>query len=138
MAAPERDGESACAPQSKAPRRQSQVHSFAVAFAGIGRAVRSEPHMRAHLCLAAAALAACGVLRVDAIGWALVVLCIGAVLSLELVNTALEALCDKVSPEYDELVKVAKDAAAGAVLVVAVMSVAVGLVVFVPALLRLM
>ena len=53
------------------------------------------------------------------------------------VNSAIEALCDKVSPEYDEAIKHTKDLAAGAVLILAVMSVIVGLLIFVPKILSL-
>jgi len=52
------------------------------------------------------------------------------VLSLEVVNSAVEAVVDLASPEFHPLAKVAKDAAAGATLVAAVFSVLVGLVVF--------
>lgn len=118
--------------------RQSQPESFKAAFAGIGRAFCDEPHMKVHAVVAVLALAACAVLRVEAWGWCAVLLCIGAVLAAELVNTALEALCDKVHPEHDPLIGAAKDAAAGAVLVLAIISVAVGLAVYIPALLRLL
>jgi len=67
----------------------------------------------------------------------LLILCIGAVLAAEGVNSAIEALCDKVSPEYDEAIKHTKDLAAGAVLILAVMSVIVGLLIFVPKVLSL-
>ncbi|MGI6032825.1 MAG: diacylglycerol kinase family protein [Coriobacteriales bacterium] len=116
---------------------QSQAHSFAVAFTGIGRTFKNELHMKIHLCFAIAALVACAALGVDAIGWCLVILCIGMVFAAELVNTALEALCDKVSPEIDPRIKVCKDAAAGAVLVLAICSVIVGLIVYIPPFLRL-
>lgn len=116
---------------------QSQAKSFAVAFAGIGRAFASELHMKVHLVFAVAALIACWALQVEAWGWCVVVICIGMVISAEVLNTAIEALCDKVSPGYDHLIKVAKDAAAGAVLVLAITSVIVGLIVYVPALVRL-
>ena len=69
--------------------------------------------------------------------WIAVILCIGAVLAAEGVNSAIEALCDKVSPEYDEAIKHTKDLAAGAVLILAVMSVIVGLLIFVPKVLSL-
>lgn len=118
-------------------KNQSQAQSFAVAFAGIGRALKSELHMKVHLVFAVAALAACWLLRVEAWGWCVVIVCIGMVISAEVLNTAIEALCDKVSPEYDPLIKVAKDAAAGAVLVLAITSVIAGLVVYVPALTRM-
>ena len=53
-------------------------------------------------------------------------------LAAEGINSAIEALCDKVSPEYDESIGHAKDLAAGAVLILAVMSVVVGLLIFIP------
>lgn len=118
-------------------KNSSQVESFKVAFEGIGAAFRSELHMRIHLVFAILALLACWLLQVELWGWCVVIVCIGMVVSAEVLNTALEALCNKVCPEYDELIKVAKDAAAGAVLVLAITSVVAGLIVFVPALLRL-
>lgn len=118
-------------------KNESQIRSFAVAFAGIGRAFASEVHMKVHLAFAIAALAACWFLHVEPWGWCVVVICIGMVISAEVLNTAIEALADKVSPEYDPLVKVAKDAAAGAVLVLAICSVIAGLIVYVPALIAM-
>ena len=71
-------------------------------------------------------------LDLSTLEWAAVVLCIGAVLAAEGINSAIEALCDRVSPGYDEAIKHAKDLAAGAVLILAVMSVVVGLLIFIP------
>lgn len=73
----------------------------------------------------------------SALEWAAVVLCIGVVLAAEGINSAIEALCDRVSPDYDEAIKHAKDLAAGAVLIVAIMSVVVGLLIFVPKIITL-
>lgn len=78
-----------------------------------------------------------GLLGLSTFEWIAVILCIGAVLAAEGVNSAIEALCDKVSPEYDEAIKHTKDLAAGAVLILAVMSVIVGLLIFVPKVLSL-
>ena len=66
----------------------------------------------------------------------LIVLC-GAVISLELMNTAVEAAVDIASPEYSELAKVAKDCASGSVLVMSVASAVVGLIIFAPKVLDL-
>lgn len=62
--------------------------------------------------------------------WAVLLLTFAAVISAELVNTSIERLCDKVSPEKDEQIKRSKDTAAGAVLVAAVFAVAIGVVLF--------
>lgn len=119
-------------------KRQSQAHSFKVAFQSIGAAFAGELHMKIHLCFAVLALAACAVLRVDVVGWCLVIGCIAAVFSAELFNTAIEALADRVTLERDPLIKVAKDTAAGAVLVLAIASVIIGLAVYIPAGLKLL
>lgn len=118
-------------------KNTSQIRSFAVAFEGIWEAFKRELHMKVHLAFAIAALVACWILQVEAWGWCVVVICIGMVFSAEVLNTALEVLCDKVSPELDPRIKVTKDAAAGAVLVLAITSVVAGLIVFIPAFLKL-
>lgn len=64
--------------------------------------------------------------------WAVLTLTIGAVLTGELINTVVEALVDLASPEYHELAKVAKDVAAGAVLVMALTAISVGLLILGP------
>ena len=69
--------------------------------------------------------------------WIAVTIVIGAVLAAEAVNSSIEALADLVSPEYNEAIKRTKDLAAGAVLILAVMSVIVGLLIFVPKILSL-
>ena len=117
--------------------KQTQVQSYINALKGIAAVVKNELHMKIHLVFAVFALVACGVLRVDYLGWCLVLLCIGAVFAAELFNSALEALCDEVTQEFSPRIKLAKDAAAGAVLVLACISVAVGLTVYIPALLSL-
>lgn len=123
-------------------RRQSEnwvaarIRSFRYAFAGIHTLFRSTPNARVHL---AAAVLAVGLglwLRISGLEWAAVFLCIGGVISLEAVNSALETLADKVSPGFDPLIGRAKDLAAGAVLVMAIASVAVGAVIFIPPLIR--
>ena len=69
--------------------------------------------------------------------WVAVLLCMGLVIGAELFNTAIERLVDLVSPQWHPVAGRVKDIAAGAVLVCAVVSVAVGLIVFVPYLTRL-
>ena len=57
---------------------------------------------------------------------------IGLVIAFELINTVVEVIVDMVEPRYNPLAKVAKDTAAGAVLVMAVISAVVGLIIFLP------
>lgn len=106
------------------------MKSFGYAMAGIVRALREERHMRIHLCCAFYVVC-CGVAaELDAASWAAVICCIGLVTSLELVNTALERVCNEVTMKTRPNIGAAKDCAAGAVLCAAVCSAAAGLIIF--------
>jgi diacylglycerol kinase len=94
--------------------------------------------MRIHLC-AAALVSICGIIaQLNRIEWAIIALCVGLVFASELINTALEAVVDIASPAFHPKAKIAKDAAAAAVFVFAVISVIVGLLVFITAVDRLL
>ena len=97
--------------------------SFRYAAAGIGQAVCTQRNLRVHLCAAVFAHWLGMLAGLSAGELAVISLCCGVVISLELVNTAVEAVCDRVSREYHPLIKLAKDAAAGAVLIAAGFSV---------------
>jgi diacylglycerol kinase len=110
--------------------------AFACAFHGVGDAIKEQRSFRVMLiCMLAVLLAglACGL---SAIEWAAVLICGGGVLALELVNTALEAAVNLVTQEHRELARQAKDAAAGASLAFAIISAAVGLIIFIPYIIR--
>lgn len=93
--------------------------------------------MRFHLCAAVAVLAAAILVGVAPWELAVLIVTITLVLTAELFNTAAEAIVDLVSPEPHPLAKVAKDVAAGAVLVSAGGAVLVGLAIFLPRIVRL-
>ena len=106
--------------------------AFKYAGIGIYKLFREEAHAKIHL-LAAVCVIACGIIfHISATEWCLVSLCIGGVFMAEAFNTAVEKLADKVSREKDPLIATAKDVAAGAVLLMAATSVAVGLIIFLP------
>lgn len=95
------------------------------AFEGLAAAWRGEKSFRTQATLAGLAIAALLVLRPAPLWWALVALTCGAVLALELVNSAVEALVDLLHPGIHPAVKVAKDMLAGAVLVTSIAALAV-------------
>jgi diacylglycerol kinase len=66
--------------------------------------------------------------------WLLVLFCIGLVISLEMINSAVEILCDMVTTDFHPKIKIIKDVAAGAVLVASIASLIIGLMIFIPAL----
>lgn len=111
--------------------------SLAFAFSGVRRALQSQRNLRLHVAIAAAVVIAAFALRINRSEWAIVVALTVLVIGLELLNTAIEVLVDLASPASHPLAKVAKDTAAGAVLVVALGSVAAGLIIFLPRLWQL-
>ena len=105
--------------------------SFIYAFNGFILASKQQ-NMKFHLASAAVVLIAAFATGVSTLEWVLLFIVIGMVISLEMVNTAIEAVVDLASPDIHPLAKVAKDVAAGAVLVFAVVSVIIGVLIFIP------
>ena len=106
--------------------------NFGYAFEGIFTGIKKERNMKIH-CLAMLCVVAAGLLlRISISEWCLCLVLFGLILSLELVNTAVEAVVDLVTEEKRPLAKLAKDTAAGAVLIAAIMAAGAGLLIFVP------
>lgn len=102
------------------------------ALRGVQRLFSSTPNATIHI-LATLGVIICGLLcGVTRVEWCILLLCIGGVIALEGVNTALEHLSDRVSMEYSPLIRDAKDVAAGAVLIISIISAVIGLIVFIP------
>jgi undecaprenol kinase len=101
-------------------------HRLKFAMAGIVTVWRRERSFRTQVAVAFAALLALMVLRPGFLWVAVVVLSVALVLGLELLNSALEALIDHLHPEIAPAVKIAKDAAAGAVLLASMAAAIVG------------
>ena len=111
--------------------------SFGYAFEGIFAGIRGERNMKIH-CFAAVCVIVAGVLfHISVTEWCICLVLFGLILSLELVNTAIEAVVDLVTEDKKPLAKLAKDTAAGAVLIAAVMAAMAGLLIFVPKLVSL-
>lgn len=104
--------------------------SFHFAFSGILYATRTQPNMRVHLVIAALVLVATMLLRLDRLYIIAIIITIVIVLSLELLNTAVEAVVDLLTVAHHPLAKTAKDAAAGAVFVASTGAMFVGYLVF--------
>lgn len=113
-------------------KSRSIFDSFRFAFAGLAHAFRTQRNMKAHAAISAAVCVAGIAFGVTPVEWAVLVLTIGLVVQAEVMNTAVEAVVDKASPELHPLARVAKDCAAGAVVVSAITAVIVGAVIFVP------
>ena len=110
----------------------SVADAFGCAAAGVGHAFATQRNFKIHAVFAALAVVLGFALGISQAGWLAIVLCIVAVFSLEMLNTAVESIVDLVSPEWNSLAKVAKDCAAGSVFVAAIGSLVVAAIVFVP------
>jgi diacylglycerol kinase (ATP) len=116
---------------------RSRSESFRFAFSGLSSLLKNEHNARIHLLAAIIAITSGIILRIDNFEWCLLIVVIGIVFLTELLNTSLESLGDAVDAEQNERIKKAKDYAAGAVLVSAVLSVIVGGLIFLPKLISL-
>jgi len=107
------------------------TRSFHFAWQGLIYTWRTQPNFRIETTIGLLAILLAAWLQVDPIPVLLLVL---IVLSLELINTAIEAVCNLAAPNIHPLAKTAKDASAAAVLLAAIISLVIGALVFLPAL----
>ncbi|MEP6684144.1 MAG: diacylglycerol kinase family protein [Parafilimonas sp.] len=117
--------------------RQTLNRTFINAFNGIQYFFRTERNGKIQASVAIFVILAGFYVKLSAFEWIITLLCIGAVLSLEMLNTSLEYLCNIVHGEYHPVIKIIKDVAAGAVLAVSIISSVIGLIIFIPKLLLL-
>ncbi|MBX2965974.1 MAG: diacylglycerol kinase family protein [Cyclobacteriaceae bacterium] len=106
------------------------IKSFGYALNGLKIAVKEQVNLTIHICVTVIVVMAGIYIEITTTEWVLLVLTIGLVISLELVNTAIEYLVDLVTPERNPLAGKVKDIAAASVLVSSVMAVIVGLFIF--------
>ncbi len=111
--------------------------SFRYAFEGIRYAFKTQRNFKIHAALAVIAILLGFVLQIDGPSWLAVTICIFCMFAAELINTSIESLVDLVSPGWSELAKRTKDCAAGAVSLVAIGSVVVAGIVYIPQIIRL-
>ena len=113
-------------------KRKKLRNSFKYAFEGIGEAWKTEQNLKIHFVIMAIVIIAGLIFKISAMEWIICLLLFAIVISLELINTAIETTVDIAMPEINEKAKYAKDIAAGAVLFSAMISVVVGLIIFLP------
>ena len=120
----------------KKGKKQPIYKSFGYAFEGIFTGISKERNMKIHCTMALLVILAGIYFKIDSTQWCICLILFGLVMSLELVNTAVEAVVDLVTEERKPLAKIAKDTAAGAVLIAAIMSAIIGLIIFIPKILE--
>ncbi len=111
---------------------QKFFRGFVYAWQGIVYALQTQLNMRVHLVVSIAAITLSIWLGISRIEWMLLLMTLAQVISLEIVNTALEVSLDLISKEHNPWIGRAKDLAAGAVLVSAVFAIGVGFLLWGP------
>lgn len=118
-------------------KKQSLLKAFSHAFNGLFYFLAHDRNGKLHL-IACLLVSFLGIyFKVSANEWSILLLCFALVISLEMCNHALENLCNLVHPDHHPLVKTVKDVAAAAVLWSAIISAAIGMVIFIPKIMAL-
>lgn len=112
--------------------KKNILNSFKYAFSGIYLALKKEKNMKIHFIIMLLVIIAGIIFKISSYEWIMCITQFGIVISLELLNTAIETTVDIAMPEINEKAKIAKDIAAGAVLVSAISSIIIGLIIFIP------
>ena len=111
-------------------RAPTLIDSFNYAFEGIIHVLRTQRNLRIHFAIAIAVIAAAAALGVDRLELISLLLAIAFVLVAEMVNSAIEGAIDVSTTSFDPNAKLAKDVAAGAVLISTITALAVGYLIF--------
>ena|SRR5258708_5034015 len=119
-------------------RKHSAIRSFGYAGNGVKEAFLNEPNFRVHVIVAIVSIVLAFYFQFSATKFAVLILTITFVIILELLNTVIEKVVDKISPNYSPLAKVAKDVSAAAVLISAFAATLVGILLFLPNILLLL
>lgn len=113
-------------------KKESLIKSFGYAGRGLTDALKDEPNLRIHLFVSTAVTILGFVFKLSYAEWAIIVICITLVVSLELVNTVFEEMTDLANPEISNAARKAKDISAAAVFISSIGASLVGLLLFLP------
>lgn len=108
------------------------INSFKYAFEGIITGIKEEQNMKIHIFIMILVIIFGIILKISTVEWMICIILFGLVISMELVNTAIENTVDLITEEKNPKAKIAKDVAAGAVLISAITSAIIGLIIFLP------
>ena len=116
----------------KVKKSKKIFYSFKYAFEGLVYGFKNAKNLLVDLFISILVLVFGFVFNISITEWLIVILCFGVVMSLELVNTAIEEVVNLASPDIHPLAKISKDVAAGAVLLSAIASAIIGIIIFLP------
>ena len=116
---------------------KKRLKSFVYAFSGFKTLLKEEHNSRIHLIAAVCAVALSIVLQISTYEWIAVIVVIGFVFAMELVNTVVENIADYLTDGFDARIKKIKDLSTAATLMSAVVALVVGVVIFLPKIVRI-
>lgn len=117
---------------SKGIKRKKLMNSFKYAFEGIISAFKTEQNLKIHFFIVILVIIAGIILKINLIEWLICIILFGFVITTELINTAIETTVDIAMPQKNEKAKLAKDVAAGAVVISAITAIIIGMIIFIP------
>lgn len=118
--------------EEKPRSRYHRILSFKYALEGIITATREEPNLKFHLFFALLVIFSAWFFQLSPLDWIILLTMIGLVLTLEMTNTAIEAVVDSFTEKEHPRAKYAKDISAGAVLIITIAAIIVGVIIFLP------
>lgn len=113
------------------------VKSFKYAISGIVYGMKTQRNIIIQLCFAVLAIFLGAFLKISKIEWIVIIFTIMFVIFAEMINTAIESVTDLITEEYNKKAKIAKDVAAGAVLISAINAICMGLIIYLDKILAL-
>lgn len=111
---------------------KKRIDSFRFAFTGIAESFRQQTNMQIHTVAAIVAIGLSFWLEINAVEWTCIIFSCALVICLELMNTAIERICDFIEPKRNEKIRIIKDISAAAVLVASIAALITGGIIFIP------
>ncbi len=119
-------------------KNKNMIISFQHAFSGIIWVIQSERNMKIHFLIMFMVIFFGCFLHIHLSEWIICIILFGLVIAAECFNTSIERIVDLCSPNQNQLAKIAKDTSAGAVLIFAIISVIIGLIIFLPKIIKIL
>ena len=113
------------------------MKKFTPALNGIFQVLKSEMSLKIHFVVAIITIVFSIFFKISLLEWCFVAMAIGSVIAAEIFNTAIEWLCDHIEPDQHKGIGLIKDASAGAVLILTIAAIVVGLIIFFPKIIAL-
>ena len=119
-------------------REHTLSRAFYHAFSGLQNFFLRERNGKIQLLISCTIVAAAFAFKISPMEWVVILLCIGLVLALEMVNSAIEKLCDLIHKDFHPVIKIVKDISAAGVLWASIISTVIGCIIFIPKIIELL